>query len=310
MDKAHLQTFRAVAELKHFAKAAAIRNLSQPAVSHQIAQLEEEVGARLFNRKGRSISLTVVGEVLLEEAHRVLSAIDRAEERVREAARGAIGRVRLGVSQTAALYLLNELLVRYRDTHAAYELHVEIASEAELLDRVTRNSLDMAVAASSIPTSDLRMTPLATDRLIAVVAPGTFAGSTSDLLKQKTWILREQGSDTRHRVEQWFEENRFTPARLMTVPGPCGVKRAVLAGLGIGVLSSRCVAAELREGQLSPIALKPPLPERQFHVIDHPQKHHGVACRAMLAALDELRGSSAPRRKTAAKRKGARSFED
>jgi len=303
MDKAHLQTFRAVAELKHFAKAAAIRNLSQPAVSHQIAQLEEEVGARLFNRKGRTISLTVVGEVLLEEAHRVLSAIDRAEERVREAARGAIGRVRIGVSQTAGLYLLNELLVRYRETHPAYEMHVEFASEVELLDRVTRNTLDMAVAANSIPTSDLRMTPLATDRLVAVIGPGMDGGSASEVLKQKTWILREQGSDTRHRIEQWFQANRVAPARVMTVPGPDGVKRAVLAGLGIGVLSSRCVAAELRDGQLSPVALKSPLPERQFHVIDHPQKHHGVACRAMLAALDELRGSTAPRKKTAAQRK-------
>jgi DNA-binding transcriptional LysR family regulator len=297
MDKTHLQTFRAVAELKHFAKAAALRNLSQPAVSHQIAQLEEEVGARLFNRKGRSISLTVVGEVLLEEAYRVLSAIDRAEERVREAARGTIGRVRIGVSQTAGLYLLNDLLVRYRETHPAYELHVEFANEGALLDRVTRNELDMAVAASSIPTSDLRMTPLATDRLVAVTAPGMLAGgSTSDGLKRTTWILREQGSDTRRRIEQWFEESRVTPTRVMTVPGPCGVKRAATAGLGIGVLSSRCVVAELGAGELSLVPLKPSLPERAFHVIDHPQKHHGVACRAMLAELEQVRGAAVGRK--------------
>jgi len=301
MNKIHLQTFRAVAELRHFAKAAAVRNLSQPAVSHQIAQLEEAVGARLFNRKGRSISLTVVGEVLLEEAHRVLAAIDRAEERVREAARGTIGRVRIGVSQTAGLYLMNELFVRYRESHPAYELHIEMAGEGVLLDRVSRNELDMAVAAGSIPTSDLRMTPLAMDRLVAVMAPAAGGRiSTSDALKQKTWILREHGSDTRHRVEQWFERNRVVPARVMTVPGPCGVTRAALAGLGIGVVSSRCVAGELRDGQLSPIALKPTLPERRFHVIDHRQKHHGVACRAMLAALDELRESAPPRRKAGA----------
>jgi len=304
MNTTHLQTFRAVAELKHFAKAAASRNLSQPAVSHQIALLEEEVGARLFNRKGRSISLTVVGEVLLEEAHRVLSAIDRADERVREAARGTIGRVRLGVSQTAGLYLLNELLVRYREQHPTYELHIEVASEPALLDRVGRNELDMAVAASSVVTSDLRKAPLATDLLVAVMAPDQAgASSTSDLLKQKTWILREQGSDTRQRVEQWFERNHVTPARVMTVPGPCGVKRAALAGLGIAVLSSRCVVGDIPSGGLVQVALKPPLPERVFNVIDHPQKHHGVACRAMLAALDVLRGSPAVRKQARAKRR-------
>jgi len=303
MTKTHLETFRAVAELKHFAKAAAVRHLSQPAVSHQIAQLEDEVGARLFNRKGRSISLTVVGEVLLEEAHRVLSAIDRAEERVREAARGAIGRVRFGVSQTAGLYLLNELLVRYREAHPAYELHIEVASEASLLDRVSRNELDLVVAAGAVPTSDLRMAPLARDRLVAVAAPGVVAGrSARDVLKQQPWLLREPGSDTRRRTEQWFERTRTSPARVVTVPGPCGVKRAALAGLGIGVLSSRCVAADLDEGALAPLALTPALPERMFHVIDHPQKHHGVACRAMLAALDQLR-EAAVRGKAGARRK-------
>jgi DNA-binding transcriptional LysR family regulator len=175
---------------------------------------------------------------------------------------------------------------------------VEVANEGVLLDRVTRNELDMAVAASSIPTSDLRMTPLAPDRLVLVMAPELLTGSsTNDVLKQKTWILREQGSDTRSRIERWFEENRVTPARVMTVPGPCGVKRAAIAGLGVGVLSSRCVVDEVGAGELSAVTLKPPLPEREFHVIDHPQKHHGVACRAMLAALEELRASAPPRKR-------------
>lgn len=288
-----LQTFRAVAELKHFAKAAAARNLSQPAVSHQIAQLEEEVGARLFNRKGRSISLTVVGEVLLEEATAVLSAIDRAEERVREAARGSIGRVRIGASQTAGLYLLNDLLVRYRTMHPGYELHVEIANEGRLLDRVSRNELDMIVVASAIPTADLRMAPLATDRLLAIAPPGTEdERSSRDWLKRVTWVLREPGSDSRTRIERWFEANKVVPARVMTVPGPCGVKRATLAGLGIGVLSSRCMGTDIERGEFDLVELRPPLPERTFHVIDHPKKHHGVACRAMLAALEDLRVSS------------------
>src|SRR5207237_3984687 len=89
MELRQLRTFVAVAELRHFARAASLCNLSQPAVSHQIALLEGELGATLLNRAPRRVSLTVAGEVLLEEARRILGAVDRAHERMQEVARGA-----------------------------------------------------------------------------------------------------------------------------------------------------------------------------------------------------------------------------
>ena len=92
MELRQLRTFVAVAELRHFARAASLCNLSQPAVSHQIAILEEEIGAKLLNRAARRVSLTVAGEVFLEEARRILGAVDRAHERMEEVARGAVGR--------------------------------------------------------------------------------------------------------------------------------------------------------------------------------------------------------------------------
>ena len=82
MEFRHLRTFVAVAELRHFARAASVCNLSQPAVSHQIAQLESELGAKLLNRAARRVSLTVAGEVFLEEARRILAAVDRTHERM------------------------------------------------------------------------------------------------------------------------------------------------------------------------------------------------------------------------------------
>jgi DNA-binding transcriptional LysR family regulator len=107
MNFAHLKTFVAVAERRHFARAASICNLSQPAVSHHIAQLEAAVGAKLLNRAARRVSLTVAGEVMLEEARRILAAVDRARERMHEVSSGAVGRIRLGASATPGLYLLH-----------------------------------------------------------------------------------------------------------------------------------------------------------------------------------------------------------
>src|SRR6188474_3345629 len=118
MDLRHLRTFVAVAEQRHFARAASLCNLPQPAVSHQIAQLESELGTKLLNRAARRVSLTVAGEVFLEEARRILAAVDRTYERMQEVARGSVGRIRLGATPTPGLYLLPPLLAKYRGEHA------------------------------------------------------------------------------------------------------------------------------------------------------------------------------------------------
>src|SRR5919201_2756497 len=147
MELRQLRTFAAVAELRHFARAASLCNLSQPAVSHQIALLEEEVGAKLLNRAARRLSLTVAGEVFLEEARRILGAVDRAHERMQEVARGAVGRIRLGATATPGLYLLPPLLARYRAEHETYDLRFEIAPGHEISESITRNDPDMAIPA-------------------------------------------------------------------------------------------------------------------------------------------------------------------
>ena len=156
MNLAHLKTFVAVADLRHFTRAASACNLSQPAVSHQIAQLEAEVGVKLLNRAPRRVSLTVAGEVMLEEARRVLAAADRARERMQEVTSGAVGRIRLGATATPGLYLLPPLLASYRAAHATFDLQFQIGAVDDIAERVIRNDLDMAVIAGRPPTGELR----------------------------------------------------------------------------------------------------------------------------------------------------------
>src|SRR2546422_1679651 len=173
MNLAHLKTFVAVAELRHFARAASACNVSQPAVSHQIAQLEDSVGAKLLNRAPRRVSLTVAGEVLLEEARRILAAVDRARERMHGVTSGAVGRIRLGASATPGLYLMPQLLAIYRVAHPTFDLQFEIGVLDDICERVARNDLDMAIIAGVHATHQLRAKPLRRDQLIAVPAPPT-----------------------------------------------------------------------------------------------------------------------------------------
>src|SRR5262252_4508958 len=171
MELRQLRTFVAVAELRHFARAASRCNLSQPAVSHQIALLEEELGAKLLNRAARRVSLTVAGEVFLEEARRILGALDRAHERMQEVARGAVGRIRLGATPTPGLYLLPPVLAKYRGEHESYDLRFEIAPTHELAERVARNDLDMAIVAGPMKSGELQTRSLVQDELVLIAAP-------------------------------------------------------------------------------------------------------------------------------------------
>jgi DNA-binding transcriptional LysR family regulator len=288
MNLTHLKTFVAVAELRHFARAASICNVSQPAVSHQIAQLERDVGAKLLNRTARRVSLTVAGEVMLEEARRILASVDRARERMHGVTSGAIGRIRLGASATPGLYLVPRLLASYRAAHPAFELQFEIGGLDDICERVARNDLDMAIIAGVPAAHELRAKPLCRDELIAVRARATRPAATMlrrAELEASCWIAREEGSSARRELDTWFHRHRLKPGRVMSFNGPDAVKRAVMAGLGIAIVSKMTVEEELKARRLAQIDVRLPLPARDIHVVDHPQKHHGAACSAMLGLL-------------------------
>jgi len=289
MELRQLRTFVAVAELRHFARAANLCNLSQPAVSHQIALLEREVGAKLLNRAPRRVSLTVAGEVFLEETRRILGAVDRAHERMQEVARGAVGRIRIGATPTPGLYLLPPLLANYRAEHESYDLRFEVGAVHAIAERVARNDLDMAIVAGSLPSAELQSRPLSRDELVVIAAPSSPLVRARILkpgqLETETWLLREEGSDTRRQLSSWWHRHRLAPTRTMTFDGPDAVKRAVMSDLGVAMVSRLTVAEELANRRVAAVPVRTPLPAREFLVIDHPQKHHGAACRAMLQLL-------------------------
>jgi DNA-binding transcriptional LysR family regulator len=307
MELRQLRTFVAVAELRHFARAASLCNLSQPAVSHQIALLEEEVGAKLLNRAARRVSLTVAGEVFLEETRRILGAVDRAHERMQEVARGAVGRIRLGATATPGLYLLPPLLAKYRAEHESYDFRFEIGASLVITERVARNDLDMAIVAGALPSGELQTRRLSQDEFV-IIGPPTSPLTRARALKPnqleaETWLLREEGSDTRRQAATWWHRHRLAPTRTMTFDNPDAVKRAVMAGLGIALVSRLTVADDLASRRLAVVPVRTALPTREFLVVDHPQKHHGAACRAMLHLLERTFPTSAipPRPRAAAR---------
>jgi DNA-binding transcriptional LysR family regulator len=252
--------------------------------------LEEEVGSKLLNRAARRVSLTVAGEVLLEEARRILGAVNRAHERMQEVSRGLVGRIRLGATPTAGLYLLPTLLAAYRSEHESYDLRYEIAPVHAIAERVARNDLDMAIVAGALPSAELRARSLSQDELVIIARPNSRLTRNRMVkphqLETETWLLREEGSDTRRQTATWWHRHRLSPTRTMTFDHPDAIKRAVMADLGIAMVSRLTVVEDLASRRLATVSVKATMPTREFLVIDHPQKHHGAACRAMIDLLE------------------------
>jgi DNA-binding transcriptional LysR family regulator len=156
---------------------------------------------------------------------------------------------------------------------------------------VAANDLDMESSPAS-RCGELRARRIGREELVIVAAAGSPLAKRRRLkpsdLRDEPWIVREDGSDTRRQMDAWFRRHRVTPSRLMPLQGPDSVKRAVVAGLGIALLPRSVAADELSASRLVAVATATPLATRDVWLVDHPHKHHGAACQAMLRMLEAL----------------------
>ena len=152
MDLRQLTCFERVAELGSMSRAAEALHLVQPAISQQIALLEREVGLRLFHRGPRGVRLTEAGEALLPYARRVLTEVERAGQVLGGLRELRGGRVALGITPSAVIWLLPELLERYRGQHPMVQVQVQEDMTDQLVEYLGDGRLDLAVV--SLPVDD------------------------------------------------------------------------------------------------------------------------------------------------------------
>jgi LysR family hydrogen peroxide-inducible transcriptional activator len=162
-----LRFLTALAEEGHFGRAAAAVNVSQPALSVQIRQLETALGARLVERGGRAVVVTPTGREVLRRARRILDEVSEIEQ-VARWDRGLAGRLRLGVIPTVAPYLLPLALPQLRARHLALDLGVREAQTDRLLDEVREGALDVVVVALPVAEAEAGLVaePLFEDRFL------------------------------------------------------------------------------------------------------------------------------------------------
>ncbi|MCC2657112.1 MAG: LysR family transcriptional regulator [Panacagrimonas sp.] len=145
MELRHLRYFVAVAEALHFRRAAEKLGIQQPPLSMQIRQLEAEIGSPLFRRSQRRVELTDAGRSFLEDARAILAQAQAAAGRARRAAQGELGRLRVGMINSAPFHpVILRILREYRERHPAVSMTLEESSTPELAERIRAQALDLA----------------------------------------------------------------------------------------------------------------------------------------------------------------------
>jgi DNA-binding transcriptional LysR family regulator len=260
LDPRRLETFRVVAQAGRVSAAARRLNLSQPAVTAQIRQLEAEVGRPLFTRHVTGVVLTETGRLLLDYARRIRGLLDEAGERILGEDRVG-GELRLGASTTAAAYLLPPVLRSFLAAHRPTPLILEVDNTEEVLLWVREGRTPLALVEGLTRAPGLFLEPYLRDELVPVRAARApehlMAVHTAGDLAGVPLIWREPGSGTRVVVERALRKIR-TPGTLDLVVGDTEtIKSCILQGLGIGFLSRWSIQREVARGSLAII----PIPE-------------------------------------------------
>src|SRR5262245_51724190 len=284
-----LAIFNAVIEHGTMTAAAETEGISQPAISTQIKVLERYYGAPLLQRTGRGVAPTATGEIVADYARRTLALVDELGSAVSDLEGLRTGRLVIGASSTAGEQFLPAHLGHFHAAFPGIALEVRIGNSGEIMAAVVARALDFAFVGRPPEDDELVAAPVFADEVVAFVAPGhPLAGGesvTPETLSGRQFVLREHGSATRDLALRCLAANGCEPGHVIELGSNEAVKRAVEAGLGIGLLSTHSIGAERLAGLLTDLPLSGWQCGRSFWLIRRRDRVLTRAEEAFLALL-------------------------
>lgn len=287
MADRRLQVFHTVARLLSFTKAAEELHMTQPAVTFQVRQLEEQFNTRLFDRTHNRISLTDAGKRVYEYAEHIFALYSDMDRAVRDLTGDMSGVLILGASTTIAEYMLPVLLGDFKAKHPEATIRLKVANTEGIVSQIENNEIDLGVVEAPVNNKNLVVEVCRTDQMVLIVAPG------HELAKEKSvpikrlvdypFICREEGSGTREVMIESMVAGGVNLSDLnlaMELGSLEAIKGAVEAGMGVSILSKVTILKELRLGTLVALELDPPI-TRPFSFVHQKQKFR-------VRSMDEL----------------------
>jgi len=290
MNPNHLRTFLAVRRHRNYTRAAEEVFLTQPAVSRQVRQLEEELGVRLFEQIGKSLHLTDAGETLAVEAEKLLGAMERTTEAVRSHRSAERGSIRIGASTTPGFYLLPDLLGQFHRRFPKVALHYTVENSLRIEQMLVRNELDLGFVGANLSSRELELKPLVEDEIVCFTSPSHRLAKVRRIapssLEEEMWIIREKGSATRLLFEDWLLSRKGAIRKSIELTCPETCKALVRAGIGISFMSVHGLRAEIRAKYLVKILVTEMSLKRPIYLAKHSDKRNSPVMESFLAIVE------------------------
>jgi len=270
-----LRIFEAVARHLSFSRAAEELRLTQPAVSMQVTALEREVGLPLTEQFGKRIFLTEAGAELARHARLVAQQVLAADDAM-TALRGlAAGRLAVGVVSTAK-YFVPRLLALFRDRHPGVLIQLSVHNRQTIVRQLADNEIDLAIMGRPPEELDTVAEIFAANPLPIIARPDHRLAEKPSLaaadLLDETFLIREVGSGTRIAMEGFFLGQGLTLRHSVEMASNETIKQAVMAGMGISLISDHTVRLELSVGLLTRLAVAGTPLLRHWHIVRLAQK--------------------------------------
>ncbi|MGY4720243.1 LysR family transcriptional regulator [Naumannella huperziae] len=255
MDVAQLRAFLAVAEELHFGRAAERLHIAQPPLSRMIRQLERGVGAQLFDRTTRRVSLTAQGAALVEPARAVLAALDAARLAVRSAGEGEVGTVRISFTGPSTQHLISRLARAVRNRHPGIDLVLQSHTYgAEAVGLILAGRLDLALLMTPGPPPGMAARPMRRGRFVVVLPDSHPLAGRAELamaeLAEEPWVAfpPSAGSVLREEFVRLAADRGFVPRIVQEAPDTWSKIALVASGVGITLNTDLALDAMGRDG--------------------------------------------------------------
>jgi LysR family hydrogen peroxide-inducible transcriptional activator len=269
MTLRQLRYFDALARHSHFGRAAAACSISQPALSMQIKELEDALGAQLIERGARQVRLTRLGEEAASRVRDVLRSVDELGDFARASRDRFGGRLRLGMIPTIAPYLLPAVIGNLARTHPELDIHVREALTSKLLEELADGRLDAAIVALPLSEPSLTEVPLFAEDFL-LVRPAEDEGAPvpgSEALCEMRLLLLEEGHCFREQALSFCNMQSSPPREVLDASSLSTLVQMVSAGMGVTLIPEMAVAVETRRALVSVARFKDPQPSRTIGMI-------------------------------------------
>ncbi len=285
-----LQILVTVAHTGGYTRAAEALHLTQPTVSMQVKKLSDVVGMPLFERVGKKLHLTRAGKVVVAAAEDILNRLVTLGDGIVEIQGEVKGFLQVA-AVTSAKYFMPHLLGSFLHDYTEVEPSLRVTNKRTLLERLVNNEDDFVIMGEVPKSLDVVVYPFLDNILVPVASTShplaQEKGISLQRLGEERFLAREPGSGTRQALTRLFEDEGLTLRSHMELGSPEAIKQAVMAGLGVSVLSLHSLRLELATGQLCVLDVEGFPLNRRWFAVHMPGKQLSLVARTFLDFLLE-----------------------